>query len=216
MKIILLGPPGAGKGTQAVLISKGCGLPHVSTGDLLRQAVKAGTPLGKEAKAYIDKGELVPDKLVTSLVKEKLASIDVDKGFILDGFPRNIQQAQDVDTILQGYNRDIDWVIYLKTSESTIIQRLSGRRVCKNCGANFHIKNVPSKVDGICDNCGGPLFQRQDDKPETVANRIKIYYSQTRDLIEYYRKKGKLKEFSGDLSSEGLFALLQKLIACNK
>lgn len=216
MRIILLGPPGAGKGTQAVLLSKNFNIPHISTGDLLRQAVKDKTPLGLEAKAYIDQGALVPDKLVTSLVQEKLASIDMDKGFILDGFPRNIQQAQAIDEILAGYEKDIDWVIYFKTSEETIIQRLSGRRVCKNCGANFHIKNVPPKIPGVCDNCGGQLYQRDDDKPATVQKRIKTYELQTKDLIAYYKNKSKLKEFSGDLAAEELFALLQKLFASRK
>ncbi|MEW6008911.1 MAG: adenylate kinase [Candidatus Omnitrophota bacterium] len=212
MRLILLGPPGAGKGTQAALLSRKFDIPHISTGDLLRQAVKEETALGKEAKTYIDKGELVPDNLVTSLVGEKLENINIEKGFILDGFPRNIAQAQEIDKFLKSRNKIIDWVIYLKTKESTIIQRLSGRRVCKNCAKIFHIKNVPPKKEGICDYCGGALIQREDDMPSTIKNRIKIYQEQTKDLIDYYEEKAKLKEFSGDLDAGSLLALLQKFL----
>lgn len=211
MRLILLGPPGAGKGTQAALLSKKFNLAHISTGDLLRQAVKDQTTLGKEAKSYIDKGELVPDNLVTSLVQDKIKNIDIEKGFILDGFPRNIAQAQDIDKFLKDQAKEINWVIYLKTKESTIISRLSGRRVCQNCAAVFHVKNVPPKKEGICDYCAGKLTQRDDDKPATVKNRIKIYQEQTKDLIDYYIKLGKSKEFSGDLDAESLLVLLQKL-----
>ncbi len=212
MRLILLGPPGAGKGTQAVILSKKFNIAHIATGDLLRQAVKDKTPLGEEAKSYIDKGELVPDNLVTSLVEEKIKNIDTEKGFILDGFPRNITQAQEIDKFLKNQSREINWVIYLKTKEKTIIQRLSGRRVCQNCAGVFHIKNVPPKKDGICDYCVGKLIQREDDKPVTIKNRIKIYQEQTKGLINYYTEKGKLKEFSGDLNAESLLVLLQKLI----
>ncbi|MBU2541872.1 MAG: adenylate kinase [Candidatus Omnitrophica bacterium] len=216
MRIILLGSPGAGKGTQAVLLSKKFNIPHISTGDLLRQAVRNETSLGKEAKSYIDRGVLVPDNLVTLLVENKLEAIDAGKGFILDGFPRNIQQAIAVDAILKKLSTVIDWVIYLKASEETIIQRLSGRRVCKDCGVNFHIKNLPPKNEGICDNCGGRLIQRDDDKLSTIKNRIKTYEQQTKDLVEYYQKKEKLKEVSGDLSAEDALTQLEKFFSCLK
>ncbi len=216
MRLILLGPPGAGKGTQAVLLSKNFAIPHISTGDLLRQAVKNQTPLGKKAKSFIDKGDLVPDDLVTTLVEEKLSNIDLEQGFILDGFPRNKNQAETVDKFLTASNSKIDWVIYLATDTQTIIQRLTGRRVCQNCGANFHVKNVPPKEEGICDSCGGKLYQRDDDKLETVKNRIKTYELQTKDLIDYYRQKGNLKEISGSLSSEEVLAFLRKLLKSSK
>lgn len=216
MRWILLGPPGAGKGTQAVLLTKKFNLPHISTGDLLRQAVKQQTPLGVEAKSYIDKGELVPDNLVTNLVKDKLTSIDMEKGFILDGFPRNISQAESLDIFLDSNHKPIDAVIYLATEENVIIQRLSGRRVCQSCEANFHIKNVPPKKEGICDNCGAKLIQRNDDKPQTIKNRIKIYNEKTKDLIEYYRRKNKLKQVSGGLESEKVLALLQNFLKTGK
>lgn len=216
MRLILLGPPGAGKGTQAVLLSKNFDVVHISTGDLLRQAVKNQTPLGKKAKSFIDKGDLVPDDLVTTLVEEKLSNIDLGKGFILDGFPRNRNQAESVDKFLIASNSKIDWVIYLATDTETIIQRLTGRRVCQNCGANFHVINVPPKKDGICDSCGGKLYQRDDDKLETVKNRIKTYESQTKDLIAYYRQKGNLKEISGSLGSEEVLAFIRKLLNNSK
>ena len=212
MILILLGSPGAGKGTQAVLLSKVFGIETICTGDLLRAAVKAETALGKEAKSYIDRGELVPDKLVTSMVEEKIAKLTDDKGFILDGFPRNTQQAMAIDGILKKRSLGLDWAIYLAASEGTIIQRLSGRRICQICGANFHIKNLPPKVAGICDNCGSKLIQRDDDKPGTIANRIKVYESQTKDLIDYYKKRKKLKEFSGDLNAEEVLVLLKQFL----
>ncbi len=210
MRIVLLGSPGAGKGTQAVLLAKKFDIVHISTGDLLRAAVRDQTALGKEAKAYIDRGELVPDNLLTSLVQNNFANVDVKKGFILDGFPRNIQQAIAVDEILTKFSTAIDWVIYLKASEPVIIQRLSGRRVCKVCGANFHIKNLVPKKEGICDHCGGALIQRDDDKFETIQNRIKTYEEQTKDLISYYQRKEKLKEVSGDLNAQAVLAQLEK------
>lgn len=216
MRLILLGPPGAGKGTQAVLLSKNFSVPHISTGDLLRQAVKNQTPLGKKAKSFIDKGDLVPDDLVTTLVEEKLSNIDLAKGFILDGFPRNKNQAEAVDKFLTANNSKIDWVVYLATDTQTIIQRLTGRRVCQNCGANFHVKNVPPKKEGICDSCGGKLYQRDDDKLETVKNRIKTYELQTKDLIDYYRQEGNLKEISGTMSSEEVLAYLRELLKNSK
>lgn len=212
MKLILLGPPGAGKGTQAAILSKEFSLVHIATGDLLRQAVKQQTALGKKAKSFIDKGELVPDNLVTTLIEERLVNIDMNKGFILDGFPRNIDQAQTIDKFLKEHSSAIDWVIYLSADEATIIQRLTGRSVCQNCGANYHVKNIPPKIEGICDACGGKLIQRDDDKIETVKNRIKIYDLQTKDLINYYKDMGNLKEISGNLDAEKVLGILKKML----
>jgi len=198
MRMVLLGPPGAGKGTQAKKLAEKLGLPHISTGDLLRQNVTGGTALGKEAKGYMEKGALVPDKLVTSMVIDRLSQADVRKGFILDGYPRNISQARDLDTILKEKNMPIDMALYLKTSVAVIIQRLSGRLVCKNCGLNFHIKNMPPKVSMVCDNCGGKLYQRSDDNEATIKTRLEVYEKESAPLIEYYEAKNKLTRLGAD------------------
>ena len=216
MKIVLLGPPGAGKGTQGVVLSKNYRIAHISTGDILREAVKAGTALGKKALEYMNKGELVPDEIVTGIVVERLAREDAKKGFILDGFPRTLKQALDLDKELKRIVSSIDMVLYFEIPENIAIERLTGRRVCKKCGANYHIKNIPPKIEGICDKCGGELFQRPDDKEETVLNRLKVYEEQTKPLIEYYTKKNMLKKVSGDLGVNELFKVLSKVFAGTK
>lgn len=198
MRMILLGPPGAGKGTQAKKLAEKIGLPHISTGDLLRQNVTKGTNLGKEAKAYMEKGALVPDELVTNMVVDRLSQADVKKGFILDGYPRNISQARDLDNILKEKNMPIDIALYLETSVSVIIQRLSGRLVCKGCGANFHITNMPPKVPMVCDNCGAKLYQRSDDNEATIKTRLEVYEKESAPLIEYYKAKNKLTRLAAD------------------
>lgn len=198
MRIILLGPPGAGKGTQAKAMSQQLKLAHVSTGDLLRKNVKEGSALGKEAKAYMDKGLLVPDALVAGMLRERLSSPDLKKGFILDGYPRNISQAAELDGMLQQSGMGIDLVIDLESSEPVIIQRLTGRRVCSRCGANFHLKNMPPKKEGVCDNCGGNLYQRSDDKEETVRKRLQVYKDETASLISYYEDSNKLHRLLAD------------------
>ena len=213
MKLILLGPPGAGKGTQSVVLSREYKIPHISTGDILRQAVKSGLALGLEAKTYMDKGELVPDEIVTGIVIERLKNPDTKNGYILDGFPRTVKQAQDLDAALKKMSLTIDMAIYFATSAKVAIERLSGRRVCKKCGFNYHVKNIPPKKEGLCDKCGSPLFQRPDDKPETVMNRLKVYEEQTAPLIEYYTKKGILKKVSGDLGVDELFKVLSKMFS---
>lgn len=213
MKLILLGPPGAGKGTQSVVLAREYGIPHISTGDMLREAIKEGLPLGLKAKSFMDKGGLVPDEVVTGIVIERLKKPDTKKGFILDGFPRTLRQAQDLDEELNKIASRIDLIIYFATSTKVAIERLSGRRVCKNCGFNYHIKNIPPKKEGICDKCGGALFHRLDDKEETVKNRLKVYEDQTKPLIEYYTKKGILKKVSGDLGVDGLFKVLSEIFA---
>lgn len=198
MRIILLGPPGAGKGTQAKTLAQKLNLPHISTGEILRQNVSGGTDLGKQAKGYMDKGLLVPDKLVTQMLLERINEQDVVKGFILDGYPRNLIQAKDLDNALSQKKMAVDLVFYLDTSESVIIQRLTGRLVCKNCGANFHIKNMPPKIDGICDNCGGRLIQRSDDKVETIKARLKVYKKDASSLIKHYEAGHKLYHINAD------------------
>ena len=210
MRIVLLGPPGAGKGTQSIVLSREYGLPHISTGDILRESVKKGLPLGMKAKSYMDKGELVPDEIVTGIVIERLKNPDTKRGYILDGFPRTVKQAVDLDEAL-GKSSAIDMAVYFDTSEKVAIDRLSGRRVCKACGYNYHIKNIPPKKSGTCDKCGNPLFQRPDDKEETVINRLKVYREQTKPLIDYYTKSGILKKVSGDLGVDELFKVLSKI-----
>ena len=209
MRLILLGPPGAGKGTQAKRLAGELGVPHISTGDILRQNVKEKTSLGKQAKDFMDQGLLVPDELVAKMLMERFAGADVKKGFILDGYPRNINQAKTLDEMLKKINLDIDLVVYLDTSESVIIQRLTGRLVCSNCQANFHIKNMPPKIKGICDNCGGKLYQRTDDKEETVRARLEVYKKEVASLIQYYEVRQKLSRLSADEEAD---IVLHKII----
>lgn len=211
MKLILLGPPGAGKGTQSVVLAKKYDLPHISTGDILRESVKSGQPLGLKAKEYMDKGALVPDEIVTGIVVERLKDPDAKKGFILDGFPRTIAQAEDLSFELKNMGAEIDAVLYFETSTDVSIERLTGRRVCKSCGFNYHIKNIPPKKEGICDRCGGQLFHRVDDSEETVRKRLKVYEDQTKPLIDYYSKQGILKKVSGNMGVDELFGVLSKL-----
>jgi len=211
MKIVLLGPPGAGKGTQAQVLSKDLQAPHVSTGDMLREALKAATPLGLQAKGYMEKGGLVPDDVVIALVEERLSKSDAGKGFILDGFPRTPEQAKSLDRSLEKMKKPLDLVLYFKTSLEIILMRLTGRRVCGQCGKNYHLKNFKPKAEGICDACGGKLVQRPDDKEETIRQRLKVYEDQTAPLIDYYSRKGLLQEVSGDLDVKELNAQLMAL-----
>lgn len=209
MRMILLGPPGAGKGTQAKTLAQRLGLPHISTGDLLRQNVSQGTNLGKQAKDFMNRGALVPDELVTQMLNERVTRPDTEKGFILDGYPRNINQAMALDDMLKKRDAAIDIVIYLDSSEPIIIQRLSGRLVCSACGANFHATNMPPKVNMICDNCQGKLYQRSDDKPETIKNRLRVYLEESSPLIQYYNDKHKLHRLSADEDKD---AVLNRII----
>lgn len=211
MKLVLLGPPGAGKGTQAKVLSEDYNIPHISTGDILREAVKAKTPVGMKAREFMDRGGLVPDEVVIEIVAERVARPDCKKGFILDGFPRTGAQAKALDSTLAQLKCPIDLVLYFKTSVETIIQRLSGRRVCRNCAATYHIRNIPPKVTGKCDLCGGELYQRDDDKEETVRNRIKVYESTVPQVIDYYEAKGILRTVSGDMDVDEANAYLSKL-----
>ncbi len=199
-RLVFLGPPGAGKGTQAVWIAEQLGIPHVSTGDILRAAVKAGTPLGKEASGYMDSGKLVPDDLVNRMVAERLGRPDCAGGFLLDGFPRTLVQGEALAKTLKVLKTGLDAVIYFDVARDELIRRLTGRRTCPKCGANYHVETLKPKVTGVCDKCGAGLIQRVDDTVETVANRLEVYQRQTADLIEFYRDRGLLKDVSGDLS----------------
>ncbi len=203
-RIVLLGPPGAGKGTHAKILSERYEIPHISTGDLLRSQIQDGTSLGKSAKSFIDSGKLVPDDLVVDMVKDRLFKPDTAKGFILDGFPRTVEQAKALDEMLAKRKTPINLVLEFNTSEKVIIDRLSGRRTCSNCNANYHIHNIPPKRDGICDVCGKPLVQRKDDQPETIQNRLKVYEDQTAPLIEFYKNRKVLRVVNGNLEVEPL------------
>lgn len=205
MKLILFGPPGAGKGTQAKLMSRKLGLPHISTGDILRSEVKNLTDLGKEAKNYMEIGKLVPDALVTEMVKNRMTLPDLKNGFILDGYPRTEAQAKSLDGILKS---GVDRAFYLAASEKTIVQRLTGRRVCSQCGTNYHLVNMPPKKDMSCDQCGVELFQRPDDNEETVKNRLKVYLEESSAVLDYYRGQDKLENISGDLDSQEVFKII--------
>uniref|UniRef100_A0A7V6CDR2 Adenylate kinase n=1 Tax=Thermodesulfobacterium geofontis TaxID=1295609 RepID=A0A7V6CDR2_9BACT len=209
MNIIFLGPPGAGKGTQAKILIERYVIPQISTGDMLREHVAKGTELGVKAKEYMEKGQLVPDEIILGMVKERLSQEDAQRGFILDGFPRTVAQAEALDKILEEMGKKIEYVLALIVPDEELVTRLTGRRTCKNCGMMYHIKFKPPKVEGKCDACGGELYQRPDDNEETVRNRLKVYHDQTAPLIEYYRKKGVLFEVDG---SKGIDEITQQLI----
>ena len=197
MHIILMGPPGAGKGTQAANLVKRYGILHISTGDMFREAVKEGTPLGKEAKSYMDAGKLVPDAVTVGIVRERLSKPDCRKGFILDGFPRTVEQADALDEILADNGIKLTGVVNINVPTADLIERAVGRRICKDCGHSFHVKFKPSTVEGVCDDCGGTTYQRADDSEETMKSRLSVYESSTRPLIEYYKKAGVYKEIDG-------------------
>jgi len=196
--LVFLGAPGAGKGTQAADVAHKLNMVHISSGDLFREALGKGTELGKKAKSYMERGELVPDEVTTQMVLERLAAPDCARGVILDGFPRNLTQAQALDKALQREKKAVNKVILLEVSDEELIKRLSGRRICRNCQAVYHIMNSPPKVAGKCDKCGGELYQRPDDNVETIKNRLEVYSVQTAPLIDYYRKPGKLTAVRGE------------------
>jgi adenylate kinase len=210
MNIVFLGPPGAGKGTQAKILIERYGIPQVSTGDMLREHRAKGTELGKKAQEYMDKGQLVPDEIILGMVKERLSQPDCQKGFILDGFPRTVAQAEALDKLLSEMGKKLDFALALIVPDDLLVERLTGRRTCKNCGMMYHIKYKPPKVEGKCDVCGGELYQRPDDNEETVRNRLKVYHEQTAPLIEYYKNKGILREIDGSKSIE---EITQQLIS---
>lgn len=212
MRLVLIGPPGAGKGTQAKVLSAKHNIPHVSTGDILRAKINdESSEIGKKAREYVENGKLVPDEVVVQMVEERIAEPDAAKGFILDGFPRNERQAVVLDEVLSDLNIGLDIVLYFKTSTKTIINRLSGRRSCPNCGAVYHVTNIPPKVEGKCDLCGADLIQRKDDKEDTIRKRIEVYEAETKPLLNYYSQKGLLREVSGDLNVDELSQVLEQL-----
>ncbi len=212
LRTVLLGPPGAGKGTQAVKMVDKYGVPHISTGDIFRENIKNGTELGKKAQEYMNKGELVPDDLVIDLATSRLLEDDCKNGFLLDGFPRTVYQAEKLDEFLRAHGQKLDVVIDIEVDKEELITRLTGRRVCKQCGASFHVVNIPPKKEGICDFCGGELMQRADDTAETVNNRIEVYNQQTMPLVEYYKKADNIVTIDGALPLDTVFAEIVKAI----
>jgi adenylate kinase len=212
MDLILLGPPGSGKGTQAIKMVGRYHIPQVSTGDMLRQALKEKTPLGLEAKQYMDQGTLVPDEVVVGIVRERLKAPDCTGGFILDGFPRTVPQAEALGATLQAMNRGIDHVISIEVANQELLKRLAGRRTCRNCGAMYHLLFDPPTKEGVCDKCGGELYQRADDQEKTIRERLKVYDEQTAPLIQYYRGKGLLRAIDGVGEVEEIFQRIVKAI----
>ena len=212
MKIIMLGAPGAGKGTHAKGIVAKYKIPTISTGDIFRQNIKEGTELGQIAKGYMDAGELVPDELVCDLVVDRLAKDDCKDGYILDGFPRTIPQAEALTEAVKKQGSAIDYALDIEMEDQAIIDRMAGRRVCAKCGATFHVVNIPPKKEGVCDNCGGELELRDDDAPETVKKRLNVYHEQTAPLIEYYKKQGILHEIDGTLGIDGVAAKVAEIL----
>ncbi len=205
LRLILLGPPGAGKGTQASAIVEKYNIPHISTGDIFRANIKEKTELGKQVEEYLNKGLLVPDELVVSIVKDRISKEDCKNGFLLDGFPRTVAQAEALDEELKNMSLTIDKVINIQADKDLLIERIIGRRICRDCGATYHIKFSPTKKEGICDKCGGELYQREDDKLETVEKRIEVYTEQTKPLIDYYAKKGLLLNVDGTKDKKEVF-----------
>ena len=197
MRLIFLGAPGAGKGTQATVLSKKYNIPQISTGDILRQAVKDETELGKKARRFLDSGQLVPDEVIMAMVQERLEKSDCTNGYILDGFPRTLPQAQGLDKVLEQSGKQLDGVIYFNIEDKLVIQRLSNRRICRTCGKTFNLLFVPPVKEGKCDACGGDIYQRSDDKEETIRQRLQVFENSTRPLLEFYEKKGKLKVLDG-------------------
>lgn len=212
MKIIMLGAPGAGKGTQAKMIAEKYAIPHISTGDIFRANIKEGTELGKEAKKYMDQGLLVPDELTVKILLDRVAKEDCKNGYVLDGFPRTIPQAEVLDNALTKLGDKIDYAIDVDVPDENIIKRMSGRRACLSCGATYHIEHIPPKKEGICDVCGQELVLRDDDKPETVKNRLNVYHEQTQPLIDFYTAKGILKTVDGTKDMKEVFAAIVSIL----
>ena len=212
MRIIMLGAPGAGKGTQAAQVAKQYNIPHISTGDIFRANIKGGTELGKKAKTYMDQGLLVPDELVVDLVADRIQQEDCANGYVFDGFPRTIPQAEALDKALEAMGSKIDYAIDIEVPDENIVNRMSGRRACLACGATYHIVYAPTKVESVCDTCQGELILRDDDKPETVQKRLDVYHEQTQPLIEYYSNKGILREVDGTVDINDVFTAITQIL----
>ena len=212
MKIVMLGAPGAGKGTQAKMIADKYQIPHISTGDIFRANIKEGTDLGKEAKSYMDKGQLVPDELTVKILLDRVANEDCKNGYVLDGFPRTIPQAQVLEEALTKLGDKIDYAVNVEVPDENIVKRMGGRRACLSCGATYHIEHIPSKVEGICDRCGKELVLREDDKAETVQKRLDVYHEQTQPLIDFYQEREVLKEVDGTLDMKDVFAAIVDIL----
>jgi adenylate kinase len=206
LNIVLMGLPGAGKGTQAERIKETYHIPHISTGDMFREAVKNETALGQEAKRYMDRGDLVPDEITVGIVRERLSQDDCTQGFLLDGFPRTVAQAENLDETLADLSRELDIVLYIHVSRDELMKRLTGRRICQDCGATYHVTFHPPENEGVCDKCGGPLYQRSDDREETVGNRLDVNMKQTQPLLDYYASKKRLVKINGEQSIDQVFA----------
>jgi adenylate kinase len=213
MNIILLGPPGAGKGTQAKMLVEQYQIPQISTGDILRAAVKEGTQLGKEAKSYMDKGELVPDSVVIGIVEERIKEPDCAKGYMLDGFPRTVPQAEALDGMLQNLSSAIDHVVSIEVGKEELVKRLTGRRTCRECGAGYHVMFDPPKKEDVCDKCGGELYQRDDDNVETVTSRLEVYEAQTLPLIDYYKTQAKVRPIDGVGDIKDIFGRITQVLS---
>lgn len=212
MNIVLMGLPGAGKGTQAALIVERLHIPHISTGDMFRQAVKEETSLGLKAKEYMDQGLLVPDEVTIGIVKDRLSQPDCKEGFLLDGFPRTVPQAEALDRTLHELDKELEHVIHIEVPVDVLIKRLTGRRICKSCGATYHLVYNPPKAEGVCDRCGGELYQRADDSEDTVSKRLEVNLAQTEPLLHYYREKGILKSLNGEQDIEEVFKMIEDIL----
>ncbi|MBB6177893.1 MULTISPECIES: adenylate kinase [Anoxybacillus] len=212
MNLVLMGLPGAGKGTQAEKIVEKYKIPHISTGDMFRAAIKEGTELGLQAKSYMDRGDLVPDEVTIGIVRERLSKDDCQNGFLLDGFPRTVAQAEALETLLQQLNRSIDYVINIEVDKSILMERLTGRRICKECGATYHLVFNPPAQAGVCDKCGGELYQRADDNEATVANRLEVNMKQAQPLLDFYAAKGYLRNINGQQHIDQVFADICELL----
>jgi len=213
LNIVLMGLPGAGKGTQAEKISKGYDIPHISTGDMFRLAIKEETELGKKAKQFLDKGNLVPDEITNGIVQERLSKADCDDGFLLDGFPRTIAQAEALQSLLTNLGKSIDYVLHIDVPEKKLIERLTGRRICPTCGATYHVIYNPPEEEGVCDQDGSNLIQRDDDTPKTVKNRLEVNMNQTEPLLKFYEEKGYLVKINGDQDINQVFQEIQSIIS---